>query len=503
MSKDDSKSQFKSLTYPLYRAADVKAYEGEAAQSVGLSLWDLMQRAGACAFLAMQSRWPLAKHILVLCGRGNNGGDGFVLARHALAEGLKVTLCQIGQSEQHMGQAGQAKAAYMAAGGEVVGWDAHLLEQADVVVDAMLGTGAKGPLRPPFDDVITTVNRSGVPVLAIDLPSGLNADTGFVESYAIQADTTVTFVGRKLGLYTGAAADFVGDVQFNDLGVGSAFTPLVSSRIGLTRRQNYTRLLRPRARVSHKGDYGRVTLVGGDQGYAGALVLSARSALRSGAGLIASITHPGHMTVMLAQQPEVMCLESSDADELVENRLNWADVVVIGPGLGRRTWGQNHLAATLKLPQPLVVDADALNLLANLEEIPRRDNWVLTPHPGEAARLLGCDIAEVEQDRYAAVSALQEKLGGVIVLKGPGTLICDGVNTLVATVGNPGMASGGMGDILCGIIGGLIAQGLTVSDAAALAVCIHGDAADMATTMGERGTCATDLLPHIRTLVNP
>ncbi|RCU51505.1 NAD(P)H-hydrate dehydratase [Corallincola luteus] len=503
MNMDRSTLKGSSLTYPLYSASEVQKHEGEAAISVGLSLWDLMQRAGNAAYLALRSRWPLATNILVLCGRGNNGGDGFVLGRLALSEELQVTLCQVGHSEQSAGDAAKAKAAFMAAGGEVTGWQPELLAKADVIVDAMLGTGAKGPLRSPFDEVIACINNAGVPVLAIDIPSGMNADTGWVESYAVHATATICFVGRKLGLFTGSAADHVGELQFNDLGIGAAFDGLVESCVGLVRRQTFNPLIAPRSKVSHKGDYGRVSLVGGDQSYAGALVLAARAALRAGAGLIATITHPGHQAVMLAQQPELMCLESAESDELVENRLNWADVVVVGPGLGRRSWGLQHLQATLQQPQPLVVDADALNLLAAMPDIPYRNNWVLTPHPGEAARLLGCDIEEVEQDRYAAVRALQKKLGGVVVLKGPGTLIYDGQQLAVATVGNPGMASGGMGDILCGIIAALIAQGLTISDAAALAVCIHGDAADMATIMGERGTCATDLLPHIRTLVNP
>ena len=251
--------------------------------------------------------------------------------------------------------------------------------------------------------------------------------------------------------------------------------------------------LTPRQRASHKGSYGKVLLVGGNRGMQGAIVLAARACLRAGAGLVRVCQHPEHPPVSL-YQPELMSLTTAD-DE------GWASVRVIGPGLGQDEWGRAQIVHYLTDRLPLVLDADGLNWLA---QSPRhQDNWVLTPHPGEAARLLGCSIADIETDRFAAVQALQRRYGGVVLLKGAGTLIYDGERVALCCEGNPGMASGGMGDLLSGIIAALLAQGWSATMASWLGAVIHGEAADQAAADGERGMLASDLLPLIRKLVNP
>jgi len=258
--------------------------------------------------------------------------------------------------------------------------------------------------------------------------------------------------------------------------------------------------LPPRPRASHKGDYGHVLVVGGDHGMAGAVRLAGEAAARVGSGLVSVATRLDHAAVIAAARPELMCHGVECARDLCV-LLQRASVVAIGPGLGQSAWARELLAALLQTHSPLVVDADALNLLA--QEPTRRDHWILTPHPGEAARLLDMTTGQIQADRLYAVQALQQRYGGVCVLKGAGSLVCASGSIAICEAGNPGMASGGMGDVLTGIIAGLLAQGLSLVDAACAGVYIHAKAGDRAAQEGERGLLASDLMPHLRQLVNP
>jgi NAD(P)H-hydrate epimerase len=264
-------------------------------------------------------------------------------------------------------------------------------------------------------------------------------------------------------------------------------------------------LLPPRERNAHKGLFGHVLVIGGDTGMGGAVALAAEAAARTGAGLTGVATQPAHVAAILARRPEIM-VTGVTSGQALEPLLARPSLLVVGPGLGHSAWSEQMLQQATLCGLPLVLDADGLNLLAagRVVREPRRDNWILTPHPAEAARLLGVTTADIQQDRSAAARALQQRYGGVIVLKGAGTLVCgpDGI-TGSCTGGNPGMASGGMGDVLAGIIGGLLAQGLTATDAASLGVCLHAEAADIAARQGERGLLASDLLAPLRSLVNP
>lgn len=483
------------LPQTLYSTQMVREAEAHFIHSGDISLLGLIDRAGQAAFALLQQQNKLTSHILVLAGYGNNGADAYICATLLLEAGCQVKLYALEREPIGEGVS-YAKAAFLAAGGHLEqDWQQALLA-ADVVIDGLLGTGFHGELNEAFTTIITAVNQQPSWVLSIDVPSGINADTG-AGQLAIKADVTLTMGAVKQGLVTGKARDCVGYLWFADIGLTQHLP--ASTVINIAHR--VTDLGMPtRAQNSHKGSCGKVTVIGGDIGMAGAPRLAGESCLRAGAGLVAVVSRPQHLPIINAGRPELMFWGCELVDMEVYQRLGWADVLLIGPGLGKHDWGYNLLKATGLSDKPCVMDADALNLLA-LEPNKQR-HWVLTPHSGEAARLLGISIADVEQDRFAAVYALQAKYGGVVVLKGAGTLIYDGTRCHVAPVGNPGLASGGSGDVLGGIIAALMAQGMSNMDAASAGVVVHGVAADMAAKEGERGMLACDLFPHIRALVD-
>lgn len=490
-----------SLPYKLYTADEVRVNEPQAADAAGITLGMLMERAGEVCFRAIQKRWPNQQRLLVLSGRGNNGGDGYVIARLAKQHGYGVQLVQVGSPDALTGDAATARDKWLELGAPILSFDEANLEQADIIVDGLLGTGLNKPVQAPMLHLIQVINQLNKPVFSIDVPSGLCATSGRVLGIAMQATVTMTLVARKRGLLTADAPDYVGELLFEDLGLRQVFSDIVPSQTEHVRYANYKHFLQPRPRTAHKGLCGRVYLVGGDLGMPGAIRLAAEACQRTGAGLVHVISRPEHVGAIMANRPELMVIGAQTASPQIIQQIQAADVIVLGPGMGQEAWGVSMLAMGLGCDKPLVVDADALNQLA--QQPMTRENWILTPHPGEAARLLGCSVSAVQQDRYWAVTALQQQYGGVVILKGAGTLITDGQTVSVCSVGNPGMASGGTGDVLSGIIGGLLAQGIPLYPAACLAACIHGDAADMAAQQGERGMLASDLYPYIRRLVNP
>jgi ADP-dependent NAD(P)H-hydrate dehydratase / NAD(P)H-hydrate epimerase len=489
------------LPQSLYTAEGVRRLDRAAIEGCGIAGMTLMERAGAAAFAVLREHWPAARRLAVVCGAGNNAGDGYVVARLAHAAGLAVTVLECAERGRLKGDARTAAEAAMAAGTVPQGFDAALLPQHDLIVDALLGTGLAREVGGAIGLCIEAINGSGVPVLAIDLPSGLDADTGSVLGRAVIAEATITFIGVKQGLLTGAGPDHCGRLYHDDLGVPAAVYRAVdpsAERLDLSR---WSAWLRPRRRSAHKGHFGHVLVIGGEIGYAGAARLAAEAALRVGAGLVSLATRARHAVLAGITRPEIMCHPIEEAAALGA-LCEKANVMAIGPGLGRTPWAIALLARALDSGLPLCVDADGLNLLA--EEPMRREDWVLTPHPGEAGRLLGCDTEAVQADRFEAARGLQRRYGGVVVLKGTGTLVCDRAGRIsVCDAGNPGMASGGMGDVLTGVIAGLIAQGLSPDEAAALGVCLHAVAGDRAALAGQRGTLAMDLMPHLRVLVNP
>ena len=488
------------LPKTLYIAAQVRELDRIAIEEFSIPGITLMERAGDAAYQLMCTKWPEAKHILVLCGPGNNGGDGYIVADLAQADNFPVKLRQVGDHTKLTGDARLAAERCIASGLHPLPLSNENLDDCDVIVDALLGTGLDREVTGQWQEIIKAINCSNTPVLSLDIPSGLNADTGNIMGCAVKADATITFIGLKQGLFTGQGVEYSGDIHFNKLNVPDEVLTKVNSMTEQITLDDLQSVLKPRSKSSHKGDFGHVIVIGGDKGFAGAARLCAEAAARTGAGLVSLATRDVHAALISMAVPEIMAhsIENSiDIKPLLEK----ASVVAIGPGLGQSKWGASLFSKILESKLPLVVDADALNILAR--EPVSSDRWVLTPHPGEAARLLNCDTREIQSDRISAAREIQKKFGGVAVLKGSGTVIVDGEgNVSICSAGNPGMASGGMGDVLTGVIAGLSAQGLCAGDAARLGVCLHAAAADNAAVEGERGMLASDLMPWIRKLVN-
>ncbi|WP_266156636.1 NAD(P)H-hydrate dehydratase [Dyella silvatica] len=482
--------------HDLYTVDQVRALDRRAIETLGIPGFELMRRAAWAGLSSLRRQWPQAKRVAVYCGPGNNGGDGFLLAALAREAGLQVELLAL-DAELH-DDAARARAAYEAAGGVVRCWDGHSpLPDADVHVDALYGTGlGRGP-EPAVAVLIESINISGKPILALDVPSGLNADTGYCPGAAIRADLTVSFIAAKRGLYTGQAADQVGGLELDTLGLpDELWRPLLADA-----ELMQVQVLPPRARSAHKGDNGHVLAIGGDHGTAGAIRLCAEASLRAGAGLVSVATQLTNLSALNAARPELMA-HAVNGPQALAPLLSRASVLAVGPGLGQAAWGHALWLTALDSEKPLVLDADGLNLLA-LEPRCFTHPVVLTPHPGEAARLLGVTTQAIAIDRFAAARMLARRYGAVVVLKGAGSLIADMDGRLaVCPWGNPGMASGGMGDLLTGIVAALLAQGLTPWQAACLGVGLHARAGDEAARAGERGLIASDLLLPLRQLLN-
>jgi ADP-dependent NAD(P)H-hydrate dehydratase / NAD(P)H-hydrate epimerase len=487
------------LPLSLYRAEQVRELDRIAIEEMGIPGITLMERAGEAAFEWLRSDWPRAQHIVVVCGPGNNGGDGFVLARLAREEGLDVRVLLVGEPESLRGDALLAAQGLQAAGLVPEPFEPARVAEADVIVDALFGTGLQREVTGAWRAAVEAMN-AGSPVLAIDIPSGLHADTGRALGVAVRARRTVSFIGLKQGLFTGDGPECRGRLAFADLQVPPATYDRLVPAARRVDPDEFAAWLSPRPRSAHKGRYGHVLIVGGDHGMGGAARMAAEGALRVGAGLVTVATREAHAAALTAVRPELMCRGVEGGPDL-EPLLARASVIAIGPGLARGEWGRGLLAACLDTALPLVLDADALNLLAEAPH-PRGD-WVLTPHPAEAGRLLGHSAGEVQDDRFGALAALGERYRGTCVLKGAGSLIRDEQGAVwVCDAGNPGMASGGMGDVLTGVIAGLAAQGLALGQAARAGVWLHAAAADMAARDGERGMLAMDLMPHLRRLAN-
>ena len=534
------------LPRQLYLAQDVPQLDKIAIEEHGIDGIKLMQRAGSVAFNALLDHWPQSRCVRVFTGSGNNAGDGYIIARLALEQGLQSEIIQVGSAEHLRGDARLAwelavakKVSMFSLADYLTAIDAAAARSQTVIVDALLGTGIDRAVSEGYALAINHINalaadKTRVGVLAVDIPSGLNANTGMPFGLAVQADLTVTFIGMKQGLLTGRGREFAGRIVFSNLDVPEAIYNSKNAPRAASQRidiNDATRHLLPRAIASHKGDHGHVVVVGGDESHGGAVLLAAEAALRSGAGLVSVVTRSVHRPAILARRPELMVAGTEDystgenAASLEEGGeavcasiralLARASAIIIGPGLGQSRWSralfQLALAAQSSLNIPLVVDADALRLLAEKPVTStgvKRDNWILTPHPGEAAQLLDRSIADIEQDRFAAVRALQSKWGGSCLLKGSGSLICSIENAeqkiFLSTEGNPGMASAGMGDVLSGITGSLVAQGHALADSLRCAVVIHGEAGDLiAQKQGARGLLAADLFGAIPQLVNP
>lgn len=476
----------------LYTTAQVRALD-RAAIEAGIPGIELMERAARAALDVLRRRWPQARALCVACGPGNNGGDGFLLAALARSAGLQASVIAV--SDHASGDAGLARERFLGEGGTLA--SPAMLADAGVCVDALFGSGLN---RAPAGDAATLIaamNAGARPLLALDVPSGLDSDSGNAFDPCVRATATVCFVGWKRGLFTAQGQDRCGERSLATLDIADRAYADVEPDATLLVPQT----LPVRPRDSHKGRYGHVLAIGGDLGAGGAVRMCGEAAARVGAGLVSIATREANVGAILSARPELMP-HGVHVPRNLEPLLARARVLAVGPGLGQDDWGKGLWHAALDAGRPTVLDADGLNLLA---DAPRAlpEACVLTPHPGEASRLLETTTGAVQVDRFTAVRKLAQKYRAVVVLKGAGSLIADPEGRVaVCPWGNPGMASGGMGDVLTGVIAGLLAQGLDAWNAACLGVGLHARAGDLAARAGERGLLASDLFPYLRALVN-
>ena len=483
----------------VYLAQQVREHEGNAAKVSGCDLYTLMERAGHAVFL----NWKTlnAQQTLVLVGSGNNAGDGYIAANLIKQADRHVVVCAVDKNKELTGDAAKAQKYWIDNGGEIFNFNADALDECDVIIDALLGTGLENTVRDNVAAIINAANESAKPILSIDVPSGINADTGQPLGIAIKATKTITFVGVKQGLTTAAGKQYAGELIFDDLAIGESFVELASPSGKLININSFTGL-GSRALNSHKGSYGKLLCIGGNQGMAGAIRLCSEAALRAGAGMVKVYTHETSTMPVSFGRPELMVSSHN-----LQQALEWASCAVIGPGLGEDKWAQNTFNEVIEYctrnNMPLVIDADALNLLATQASPKIHSRCVLTPHPGEASRLLNVTTKEIESDRFNYVQHCAKRYSAVCVLKGAGTLIADGKHTWICEEGSPALAVGGSGDALTGIIGALLAQGLACDEAACYGVTLHAKAGEIAGEQaGERGMLPSDLFCIVRRLIN-
>jgi len=488
----------------LYNKESIRFFDQQMIEHYVDSGYQLMTQAAQSVLDVINQHYPKLQYLLIFCGQGNNAGDGYVLARLAKRQNIIVQLVNLADTDRLKGDALLAYQDWLNVGGTITPLREVNYSHAQLIVDALIGTGLDRPLNSQWLGVVNTINQANLPVLAVDIPSGLDANTGATWGGAVKAKQTVTFIGLKQGMYTAQAREYCGEIIFKSLGVPIEIYQQRPSTFKLLQWTEQLPQLPKRTSISHKGEHGKVLIIGGNRSMPGAVSMAGEAALRSGAGLVKIITHRDNLAIVAATRPELMVTAIDDphnSQAELQQLLEWADSIAIGPGLGNDNWSKALLNSVLLHNQPKVLDADALNLLAQMESA-QLSNAVLTPHPGEAARLLDRDIYAIEGDRYSSAKQLQEKYQSTIVLKGAGTLVATQQQISVCPYGNAGMASGGMGDCLTGILATLLNQIPSPSLAAQLAVSLHAKAADQAAKEGTIGLLASDLMSHIRNLIN-
>jgi len=495
---DDSSVQY--LPIDIYSTSQIREFEQAAINDYQIPEIKLMQSAGEAIFAHIEAVYANVNDLFVFCGPGNNGGDGYYVAKLAQDAGIETTAFYIAPPENLTGAARWAYEAAKKAEVSILPFDEQVPDVTDLIIDALFGIGLTREIEGEFLNAVHWINQSSVPVLAVDIPSGICSDTGAILGDAVYADTTMTFIGLKPGLLTGEATSYVGELNWSDLALPTDIflhAKPFAIRLNQDMLDDY---LPPRLKNSHKNDFGHVVILGGDYGMAGAVSMAANAALRVGAGLVTVVTRSAHIPAIVGFRPEVMAIGYEHAD--LETLLASASVVVIGPGLGRAQWGKDLFITAIKSDKPLVIDADGLYFL---KKYPVDKPMILTPHPGEAGQLLDITSQQVQGDRFDALRALKKQYPHAhIVLKGAGSLILedDGIYS-ICPYGNPGMATAGMGDMLTGIIAGLIAQNHELFLTLELGVLLHAMAGDIvALIQGERGMIASDLLAVLPRLVN-
>ncbi len=512
---------------PVFTAAEMRALDARAIETLGIPGPRLMENAGRGAALLIAREWtPIrGKRILVLCGKGNNGGDGFVVARHLKAKGARPRVLLAGLRGEVKGDAAQALGRWRGKVEEIrddgdMAMVAQALGEADIVVDALLGTGLTGPVRGVMAQVIERLNnsvgRAHLPVVSLDLPSGLGSDGGAVLGPTVHATVTATFAGLKRSLLVYPAAELAGRVTVVSIGVPPAEVGRGINTF-LLEETDIRPLFPPRPAEAHKGSYGHLLVIAGSVGKTGAAALAGRSALRSGVGLCTVATPASQQPIVAGFSMETMTepiaetASQSLAVKAREHLLDLAmqrDAVALGPGISLDPETQALARALVGgVPRPMIVDADALSALAGhldlLEEAPAPR--VLTPHPGEMARMLGVSVAQVQADRIETVRRFCVRYRVHLDLKGARSVLGspDG-RVFINPTGNPGMATGGSGDVLTGMIGAFLARGLDPLAALQAGCFLHGLAGDIASAdRGEEGLVAGDIIEAIPSALSP
>ncbi|MDD7805194.1 MAG: NAD(P)H-hydrate dehydratase [Endozoicomonas sp. (ex Botrylloides leachii)] len=495
------------LPSALYTAKSVRKLDKITIEHFGIDGFELMTRAGKAAFHLLRKQWldrSSEREIQVFCGGGNNGGDGYIIAGLAKNQGFSVSVVSLKNPEALKDDAKKAWSFCYAAGVDIIPFDQHCTITDGIVVDAMLGTGLSREVLGDYRKAITQINEAGSPVLAIDIPSGLCADTGAELGIAVKAMHTITFIAIKQGLLTAMGPYCCGQLHFVDLGVPQAVYETQPPSCYRLCQNNLASLIKKRPAYAHKGLYGHVLIAGGNQGMPGAVILAAEAAMACGVGRVTVATQSEHLGALAVRRPEVMAKAVSTSSEF-QAMTEGKTALVVGPGLGQDEWAEVLLKEALKAPLPIVLDADALNLIACNPMLidGRKQPIIITPHPGEAARLLNLHAKIIQANRFDAVSALSKRFCATTVLKGAGSLICSHQNITLCSAGNPAMAVAGMGDVLSGVIGAFLAQGITENNAACLGVWLHSGAADeLSLKQGEIGMLAAELIPFIRHRLN-
>ncbi|OGW50366.1 MAG: hypothetical protein A2078_12860 [Nitrospirae bacterium GWC2_57_9] len=499
-------------------AQEMKNIDRRAIRQFGIPGPVLMENAAAGIMVEMERFFDGlgGSRVAIVCGKGNNGGDGLALARRLSIRGVPVRVALLAPFSAVEGEAKVNLSILRKMDVDIVQNAsqetlAAILSWCDIVVDALLGVGLSSPLKGLYARAVDMINASGSPVVAVDIPTGIDADTGAVMGRAVKADLTVTMALLKRGLLLHPGADFVGAVRVVDIGIPAEVVDQEKIAASFLTRGSAWGLLQPRAADAHKGTFGHLLVVAGSLGKAGAAVMAARSALRSGAGLVSVATPNSQVAIVQQQIVEAMCIPSAEsidgtlgigAETELLKQASRMTACAIGPGLSTHYETVTTVRNMVQhMSLPLVIDADGLNALAGSLDLLKKLKApvVLTPHPGEMARLLGVSTADVQKDRIDVASGFAAKYKVTVVLKGAGTVVAspDG-SIFINSTGNPGMATGGTGDVLTGMIGSFLAQGYTAPQAACLGVYLHGFAGDIvAREKGEPGMIAGDLIEKI------
>ncbi len=488
-------------------------------QGVVENSYQLMERAGNSLLDFIRRKYTHIKHITIVCGAGNNAGDGYVLARliktHKPEPLADVQVISLIDPQLLSGEAATACLDWLGCEGQIDSLQDAQFELSGLVVDAMIGIGLDRQLEAHWAAAVQQINDSHLPVLSVDIPSGLDANTGAVQGIAVKAADTITFIAQKQGMYVADARACCGEIHFASLGVPEELYQQVAHTAVLLEWNKLLIDYPLRNPAGSKADYGHLLIIGGDLGMAGACRIAGEAALRAGAGLVSIATRPENVTAITSSRPELMVHGIETADDLVP-LLRRATTIAIGPGLGILPWGVELLAKiiaildnpklfnTMNTPYQCVMDADALNIIAKNEWVIENQNVIYTPHFGEAARLLKYVSLRPDSktNRFAMLNALTQHYGGIFILKGAGTMISHAEDIAICPYGNEGMSSAGMGDCLTGIIGALLAQNISLVKAANIGVCLHARAGDLTAKEGKNGMLVSDLFPAIRSLIN-